>query len=341
MPYAQLRAVLTADLVIRAPNHLGDLVLSLPALHAAGEADVVVRAWLAPLLDLAALPGRVVPLGRGSGGFVRCARALRRRGYGRGVLLTPAFSAALLFAAAGVRQRRGTDTDGRGPLLTERVTRAHTNGLHRAASYLMLVTGATPAEPAAPRLPVPGVLRDRFADLVPGAPAGPLIGLFPGSKASARRWSADRFRELGARLAAEGARVAVFGAAGERALTAHVAGGAALDLGGRTDLPLLAAGLAACDLLVTNDSGPLHLAAAVGTPTVSLWGAGDPAVTGPLGPGHKLVRHAELPCVPCVQNRCPRRGSGTVLPDARRECLELVTVAEVEAAVRQQLTVHS
>jgi len=162
---------------------------------------------------------------------------------------------------------------------------------------------------------------------------GPLIGLFPGGNAPARRWAPASFATLAARLAGRGARVVVFGGPAERALTAHVAGHAATDLGGQTDLPLLAAGLAACDLVVSNDSGPLHMAAAVGTPTISFWGAGDPRITGPLGPAQRLVRHAELPCVPCAKNVCPRKGRGTTLPDAHNECLALITVDEVDALI--------
>jgi heptosyltransferase-2 len=125
----------------------------------------------------------------------------------------------------------------------------------------------------------------------------------------------------------------VFGGPGEEALAREVAGGAALDLGGRTDLPTLAAGLASCRAVVTNDSGPMHLAAAVGTPVVALFGAGEPRETGPLGPGHRVLRHAALACVPCRKNVCPRSGRGTFLQEAARECLGLIGVDEVLSAV--------
>jgi ADP-heptose:LPS heptosyltransferase len=70
----------------------------------------------------------------------------------------------------------------------------------------------------------------------------------------------------------------------------------------------------------------LHLAAAVGTPTVSLWGAGDPRVTGPLGVEQRIVRHPELSCVPCTKNECP-------LAVDKNQCLTLITVDEVESAI--------
>lgn len=329
--------------VVRAPNHLGDLVMALPALAAAGGADVLVARWLAPLLETAREAAgegagfrRVLPLDRGAGGLLRAAGEVRRGRYERGILLTPSFSSALVFALGRVRRRRGTPTDSRAALLTEPVPRIEGRA-HRAAAYWALVTGENPAAPPVPRLAVPARERDRWRELA--GPAGaPTVGIFPGSHASSRRWDADRYAGLARRLAGRGLRVAVFGSPAERELTAAVAGGHALDLGGRTDLPLLAAGLAECALLVTNDSGPMHLAAAVGTRTVSLWGPGDPAVTRPLGDGHLLLR-GDLPCIPCTKNRCPRSGTGYRLPDAERECMRMIGVGEVEAVVGARLPV--
>jgi heptosyltransferase II len=296
-------------LIVRAPNHLGDLVLALPALRAAGG-DVLVRANLAPLLQLAGLPGRLIPFQ----GVFDAARALRVARYERGVLLPPSFSSALIFVVGGVGGRRGTDTDGRRLLLTDAVPIASFAGLHRSTQYMRLV-GAT-GDAVVPRLDVP---RERHE--------GRVIGVFPGGNAPSRRWEPARFAELVRRLAKRGERVVVFGGPTERQLTARVAGDAAVDLGGQTDLAQLASGIASCDLLVTNDTGPLHLAGAVGTPTVSLWGAGDPAVTGPLGAGHRMLRHPELDCVPCTKNDCP-------LAVDRKRCLTLITVDDVEAVIQ-------
>lgn len=322
-----------APLIIRAPNHLGDLVMALPALEQAADADVILPRGLAPLLALSRVAGAMLPFDRGARGFVRAVRTLRARRYPRGVLLPPSISSAALFALAGVRERRGTSTDHRAILLTDRVSRDRIRGLHRTAQYHVLVTGAPPATPLIPSLRITDSLRDRFRALLPASDE-PLIGLFPGSNAPSRRWPPSRFAALAGRLRAAGARVVVFGGPGERALTAEVASGGAIDLGGRTDLSLLAAGLAACELVVSNDSGPLHVAAAVGTRTLSFWGAGDPAITGPPPGAHQLLRHPELFCVPCVKNVCPRRGPGTFLADAHNECLHLIDVDEADAGAR-------
>jgi heptosyltransferase II len=296
--------------IIRAPNHLGDLVLSLPALRAA-NADVLVLAGLAPLLTFAGLPGKILPLTRGVAGTVAAARALRAARYTRGIVLPPSFSSALIFALGGVTARRGIDTNSRRRLLTDPLPLMP--GVHRATQYMKLV-GADGVP--TPRIDVPAAVRKTGQ-----------VGVFPGGNAASRRWEPDRFAELVRRLTKAGRTVVVFGGPAETELTAKVAGGAAIDLGGQTDLAQLATGIASCDVLVTNDTGPLHLAAAVGTPTVSMWGAGDPSITGPLGTGNRVLRHPELSCVPCTKNECPLV--------VKNQCLSLITVDEVEAAIRE------
>lgn len=304
--------------IVRAPNHLGDVVLSLPALRAA-NADVLILGGLAPLLTLAGIGQRILPLTRGAAGALAAARALRAARYTRGIVLPPSFSSALIFALGGVVARRGADTNGRRALLTEPVPAATLAAHHRAVQYMMLVgaEGATQ-----PDIAVPGDAKEAFKAKV-GAER--ITGVFPGGNAPSRRWAPERFGELVRRLAQRDGRIVIFGGPNERELTARVAGSDAIDLGGQTDLAQLAIGIASCDLLVTNDTGPLHLAAALGTPTVSLWGAGDPRVTGPLGTGNRVLRHPELSCVPCTKNECPLA--------VKNQCLTLITVDEVEAAL--------
>lgn len=327
-------------LVVRAPNHLGDLVMALPALALAGVAeggvDVQVVRGLAPLLGLAGVAGKVLAFDRGRRGFVDGVRAVRRGRYARGVLLPPSLGSALVFALGGVRTRRGAATDRREVLLTERVARSAVDALHRVDAYCLLVGGRVPGRTPAPRLAPDAAAYDAWDAVAPPG-RGPLVGVFPGSNAPSRRWDVERFAEVARGLADRGATVAVFGGPAERALTRQVAGDWACDLGGRTSLPALAAGLARCRALVTNDSGPQHVAAAVGTPVVALWGAGDPRATAPVGSGHLLLRHPRLPCVPCAKNVCPRAGAGYVLGDARNECIRLTPPADVLAAAERLL----
>jgi heptosyltransferase-2 len=136
-------------------------------------------------------------------------------------------------------------------------------------------------------------------------------------------------------LGARGARVLLVGSTHEADLTARVAVRApgALDTGGRTDVTDLAALLSLCDLVVTNDTGAMHLAGAVGTPTVSLWGSSDPTEVRQVGAPDTRISGPELPCRPCRRNHCERRGRGTVLADAHEECMRSIEVRAVLDAV--------
>lgn len=311
------------SLVIRAPNHLGDLVMALPALHAAKPDAVIAPGSLTKLIEFAGFTAL-----RYETPF-QTAKHLRQHKFDRGILFTPSFSSALMLAVGRVKERYGTNTDHRGLLLTHKVDAALLEHTHRASVYWLLATGELPAERPTPALSISQALQGEFEELVP-TDGKRRIGIFPGSNAPARRWHSDRFAKLVSRLAEH--RVIVFGGPDERDLTRIVAGDVATDLGGRTTLPLLAAGLASCDLVISNDSGPLHLAAAVGTPTISFWGAGDPARTGPPA-GHVILRDRRLPCLECVKNQCPRRGQGYILPDAYMECMQLIPVEDVLTSV--------
>jgi heptosyltransferase-2 len=334
-------------LVVRAPNHLGELVLALPALeHAAArerEAGrrlrVQVVSGLEPVLDLAGLDLEVLAL-TDRRDVWEGGRQIRATGATRGVLLTPSASSALMFRLGGLRARRGTAGGWRRWLLTDPVPREPLLDGHRVNEFLALVGAEPTAEPPVPRLRPPdfGPAGSSVPDaVVPGtvAPERGTVALFPGANGESRRWPAGRFSALAGRLAGRGWRVLVLGGPGEEGLTEVVAAAGAAkgecqDLGGRTDLPELARVLAACDALVTNDTGPMHLAAALGTPVVALEGPADVRQTRPLGSNVRLVGRFDLPCVPCVKNRCPRTGPGTELPEARKECMWLITVDEVE-----------
>ena len=343
-------------LVARAPNHLGELVLAIPALAALADRSrretgdpllVQLPAWLLPVLPLSDLD--VEPLPFEDRHAVRAgARALRRAGAGRGVLLTPSFSSALIFRLAGLATRRGTAGGGRSFLLTDAVDRAPLLRGHRVAEFLAIAGEPAREPPPIPRLPnvdaATAAWERRREELGISPEPRPTVGLFPGSNAPSRRWPAERFAAVARTLAEDGARVYVFGSRAESELTAAVSDGSSpaghgevVDLGGRTGLAELAGALLACHLLVTNDTGPMHLAAALDRPIVALEGAADPIQTRPLASRVRLVGRFELPCVPCVRNECPRRGPGTLLPDARLECMRLIRPGDVLEASRALL----
>lgn len=158
----------------------------------------------------------------------------------------------------------------------------------------------------------------------------PWVVLHPAARWETKLWEIDRWRSLAGSLASDGAGVVLTGAAGDAGMTARIGEGldpAPRSLAGRLSLKELAAVLEMVDCMITVDSGPMHIAAAVGTPVVALFGATDPRRTGPLGAGTILQR--SLPCSPCLLRRC--RIAET------RKCMRDLSVEEVRHAVRSVL----
>jgi heptosyltransferase-2 len=329
----------------RAPDHLGDVVMAIPALQRLAErypeTDVDVwcpSAW-APVLETAALPVGVMAFQQTRAVWREAAR-IRDVGYEASYLFTPSLSTAAVACLAGIPMRRGTPSGVRGLLLSDRSLRREVPGEHRVSSFMRLVDpewkGGTPP----PRLPVRQRALEQFHQLVAGRFERPAVGIFPGSGAPARRWAEGRFTALAGILGQEVGTVVVFGGPREEVLAARVAAGAGvrgIDLGGRTSLGVLAAGFSECDLVITNEGGPMQLAAAAGASLIAIFGSGDPTRTRPLSRRARILRQADLPCSPCGRSRCPRRGRGTFLPDAYTECLELIPVEAVVRAAREQL----
>lgn len=163
--------------------------------------------------------------------------------------------------------------------------------------------------------------------------AKPLVALncSVGAARPARNWFPERFAELADRLTREsGISVLFVGGPEDREFVGAIIAGMktrAVSLAGELSLPETAALLARCRCLVSSDTGPLHLATAVGTPVIGLYGSTDPKRTGPVGRGHRVIRK-DLDCVPCEDKTCPRRS---------RECMAAITVEEVITAVRKVL----
>jgi len=208
---------------------------------------------------------------------------------------------------------------------------------HQLHHYLRIVaaTGASSA-PLPPRLAV-GAEEQRAAslDVNPGGPGQPVVGLNAGAEyGPAKRWPVERFAEAANRLhAATGCRFLVFGGpadvviAGQ--LSQRITPAPVSVLAGRTTLRQLMARLACCDVLVTNDTGPMHVAAALGVPVVVPFGSTSPELTGPGVPGdprHALLR-GDAACAPCFLRQCP--------VDFR--CMQGVTVDAVVAAAERAL----
>ncbi|KOV21795.1 glycosyl transferase [Streptomyces sp. XY152] len=227
---------------------------------------------------------------------------------------------ALLLRLAGVRCIAADSEDHPGSLLDVRHHRAPR--AHEAEAALDLAEAAGFPRVDDGRL---RVLPPPATGALTGFGEGEYVVVHPGASVPARAWSPDRCAQAVRELAAVGRRVAVTGGAGERDLTAYVAGGRAVDLGGRTGAAELAGVLAGAACVVTGNTGPAHLAAAVGTPVVSLFAPVVPAERWrPYGVPHVLLGDQDAPCAGTRARSCPVPG---------HPCLDTVTALDVVAAV--------
>jgi heptosyltransferase I len=157
--------------------------------------------------------------------------------------------------------------------------------------------------------------------LLTAVPPAGLIAVNPSARWRTKLWGDENFRALLMRLPRE--RIVLTGSRHDAVPIAAVAGGC-LNLAGKTGLLELVELLRRCSVLVTGDSGPMHLAAAVGTPVVAIFGSTDPVLTGPYGSGHVVLR-ADVPCSPCLSTTCRN--------PVAMECMRRVTVEQVRAAL--------
>lgn len=326
-------------IVVRAPNWIGDAILSLAALRdlrrnfPSARIEVLARGWVAGLYAAVAEVDGV----RLSRGLRADAGELRGR-FDLALLLPNSVASALPPLLARVRERWGYATSGRGPLLTRsaRVPDA-VRGRSQVYYYRAMLAGLGLRVSAVPdvSLRCPDAWREAGRALLErdpqGARGGPWIGLNPGAFfGGAKRWIPARFAALGDRLARRrGARVVLIGGADERPLARAVAAQMQVPahvLAGETTLASLAGVLAHLRLLVTNDSGPMHLAAALGVPVVGVFGPTNWMETAPWGGHHRVVR-AQAHCAPCGLRECP----------IDHRCMTRVSVERVDAEIETSL----
>lgn len=304
-------------ILIRATNWVGDAVLSLPAVEAVRrrwpEAHIAIlaRPWVADIYRFGDFANEILLYERKAGLDAlrerrRVVLELRQRAFDCALLLQNAFDAALLAWLARIPRRIGYARDGRSLLLTDPVAVPARGEIppHESFYYLELLRriGWLERLPAQPDARLRGIGHD----------PQPLVGVSPGAAfGTAKQWLPERFAEAAARVALRlGAAVEVFGSASERELCEQVAG-RARDLGaparsraGETTLEEFIRRAAQCRVFLANDSGAMHIAAALGVPTVAVFGSTDPQATSPLGPWTRIVREP-VDCSPCLLRECP------------------------------------
>jgi heptosyltransferase-2 len=340
------------NILIRATNWIGDAVMSLPALRAvrvrfpAARISVLARPWVVDLYSREHFADQIVPYTCGNlREKLRLAHSLRARRFDCAILLQNAFEAAALAFVARIPERIGYARDGRSLLLTRAIAvpKPHEIPRHERYYYLELLrrAGITDSVPPLGEHDEPIRLegaeeagREGSRLLAEAGLPEPVIGLSPGAAyGGAKRWLPERFAEAAVSVAASGGRaVAIFGSQAERGLCEQVRAQVARrgvrshNFAGETTLARFISMAAACDVYLTNDSGAMHIASALGVPTVAVFGATDDIATGPTGPLALVVRHT-VDCSPCLLRECPidhRCMTGVSADDVARTALKLL-----------------
>jgi heptosyltransferase-2 len=299
-----------SNILIRATNWVGDAVMCLPALRAIRDRfpdahiTILAKSWVADLYAQESFTNQILMFD--SKPWWRVAQELRRHRFDCAILLQNAFGAAWVACMAGIPARIGYNRDGRGLLLTRavKVPKRGEIPAHQRFYYLELLrrAGLIGAIPAGDISITP---QGRGRD-----PNRRIIGISPGAAyGTAKRWIPERFAEAAAELASvRGAELALFGSRAEHQLCEQIAemlpGCNVTNYAGRTTLEQFIELASRCELFLTNDSGAMHIASALGVPTVAIFGATDDVATGPTGPQARVVRE-KVECSPCLLRECP------------------------------------
>jgi heptosyltransferase-2 len=341
-------------ILVRGPNWLGDAVMCEPALRGLrklfpdAQIALLVKPAVADLFAGHPALTRVLTYdteGRHAGlsGKWALAGQLRRQGFDLAVLFQNAFEAAFLTFLAGVPRRYGYATDGRSLLLSDPVAAPDRRTLVHQVRYcwdLLKPLGLT-GDPPTPELLVfpeeEQAMAGRFAQGGLSA-TDVVVGINPGSTyGGAKRWLPERFAEATERLSRtiresreQQVSVVIFGAKGEERLGHEIAArltSRSLVLSGATTIRELMAAVKRCAMLLTNDTGPMHIASAFQVPVVAIFGPTDWRTTSPFGSPHAIVRQP-VDCAPCLLRECP----------IDHRCMTRVSVDQVYEAATKQLS---
>ena len=334
-------------ILVRCQNWIGDVVIATASLRCIRQSfptspvSVLAKPWVIPILahnphidEIIEYDGK--GMHKGVSGIFRLSRYLRTRGFKVAILLQRAFEAALIAYLSRISVRMGYTTDGRGFLLTHKARSSKEEfdvprlehdlrmlegfGILANEKDLCVPVGAAQKSRAEQRLREFGIGMDE-----------PVVGFSPGAVGSLlKRWYPDRFADLASRIRdAYQARILLFGASDERELGEEICRRASkpgvVNLAGRTPLEEAIALIGCCGLFVTNDSGLMHVAAALDVPLVAIFGPTDPRRTAPWSKRYVLVRDAGVDCRGCKMRDC----------DRNHRCMHEITVEHAFGGVQE------
>jgi heptosyltransferase-2 len=312
------------NILVRATNWVGDAVMSVPALqqlrlrYPDARISVLARSWVSALYAREPFCDEVVAYEGGLRNKANVVNALRARRFDCALLLQNAFEAAAVSWLARIPVRVGYDRDARGWLLTRAIAVPKNGEIpkHQRFYYLELLKRAgliegysdAPIRLAGAKAAAQAG-HERLRSLVTNQSA---IGVSPGAAyGGAKRWLPERFADSAIQIAYEtNCAVVVMGSQAEFEICEQVrarvseGGVEAVNLAGKTRLEAFIEIAAACRLILTNDSGAMHIGSALGVPTVVVFGATDDEATGPTGTNSRVVREP-VECSPCLLRECP------------------------------------
>jgi heptosyltransferase-2 len=315
-------------ILVRGTNWIGDAVMTIPALRELrrifpdSHIALHTRAWAEGIFRDADFLDEIIAYeNKGFATVFTQGTLLAREGFDLGVIFPNSFESALQMKLGRVRRRFGYATDSRTILLSDAVEVPEWKASRHEVSYYlnlvaevekrMLSTETVGRDEPSTRLPVSIERRERIGRFLKAAgldPNGKIVGLGVGSTNSrAKRWLPESYAKLSDNLQESGVQVVLLGSNDERDVADTIAGLARSQpviLAGKTDLSEATALLSELDLLISNDMGLAHIAAAVGTKTLTIFGPTNPVTTAPLSPNASIIREP-VECSPCMLRDCP------------------------------------
>ncbi|MFC1717430.1 lipopolysaccharide heptosyltransferase II [Candidatus Poribacteria bacterium] len=322
---------------------IGDMVLLTPALRALrkkfpeARIEMLVNPLVYDLMERNPYLDEVIMYDkrgehRGIRQMRQMAKRLKAKQFDVAVILHPtSVRSAVLAFMAGIPKRTGTNLNARGPFLTTKIQRQI--DIHEVERYLDIVSPIAGTDDDG-KLEFWGIDEDakEFAERILEGHTGPIIGVNPCTTWASKRWSVERFAALANTLSQRfGAFVLFTGGPSDTSLENEIMYqplSQPLDLIGNTSLWQLGALIKRCDLYITCDSGPMHISAAVGTPTIALFGPTDPVRHGPRCVDHVVVKK-EMHCSPCYERECKRD---------THDCMQAIQVEDIVEVVERWLS---
>ena len=332
-------------ILIRSTNWVGDAIITTPVIRAVrknfpeAKISLLSKPWVAPIFYNNPYIDNILLYDtagkhKGLSGILRLSKELRKQKFDLTILLQNAFEAALIAFLAGIPNRLGYNTDARNLLLTHCIClKPALKRVHQIDYYLGILKGASLITNSRQlNLFVTDSERKHAEELLSKhniTEKNKIIGINPGAVfGSAKRWFPERYAALSIKLQEySGARVVIFGGPGENALGIYISElmeNRCVNFCGKTSLREAIALINRCQLFITNDSGLMHVAAALDIPLIAIFGSTDHVTTSPSSPKSQVIR-VPVPCSPCLKPDCP----------IDHRCMKNITVEMVyDAAVK-------